>query len=115
MKAKNNSKTMSEQAISSKTDFERVIENGVTLVDFNAPWCGPCRAQEPILDEIEKAFEGKATVAKIDIDQNQDVAVQLGIQSIPTLIAFKAGKEVARLIGLQDAGTLDHILNDLVG
>ena len=105
---------MSEYVLSSKTDFERAIENGITLVDFNAPWCGPCRAQEPILDEIEKTFEGKATVAKIDIDQNQDVAVQLGIQSIPTLIAFKEGKEITRLIGLQDAGTIDRVLSDLL-
>lgn len=105
---------MSEHVFSSKTDFERAIEKGITLVDFNAPWCGPCRAQEPILDEIERTFEGKATVAKIDIDQNQDVAVQLGIQSIPTLIAFKEGKEITRLIGLQDAGTIDRVLSELL-
>lgn len=103
---------MSELEFSSQKDFEYAIENGITLVDFNAPWCAPCRAQEPILDEVQKTFEGKATVAKINIDKNQEIAIQLGIQSIPTLIVFKAGKEMTRLIGLQDAKTLDRVLNN---
>jgi thioredoxin 1 len=96
-------------------DFENTIENGVTLVDFNAPWCAPCRAQEPILDEVQKTFKDQATVAKIDIDKNQEIAMKLGIQSIPTLIVFKDGAEITRFVGLQDAGTLDRALSTVIG
>ena len=106
--------TMIETELSSQKDFESSIENGVTLVDFNATWCAPCRAQEPILDEVQKAFEGKATFIKINIDHNQKIAVKLGIQSIPTLVFFKEGKELARLIGIQDAEALDRVLTDIV-
>ena len=105
---------MIETELSSQKDFESSIENGVTLVDFNATWCAPCRAQEPILDEVQKVFEGKATFIKINIDHNQEIAVKLGIQSIPTLVFFKEGKEIARLIGIQDAEALDRVLTDIV-
>ncbi len=105
---------MPEIELSSLKDFENSIENGVTLVDFNAPWCAPCHAQEPILDEVQKAFEGKATFIKINIDHNREIAVKLGIQSIPTLIFFREGKEITRLIGIQDARDLDHVLTDII-
>lgn len=105
---------MIETELSSQKDFENLIENGVSVVDFNAPWCAPCRAQEPILDEVQKAFEGKATFVKINIDHYQQIAVQLGIQSIPTLIFFKEGKEITRLIGIQDAMALNRVLSDII-
>lgn len=105
---------MPEIELSSLKDFENSIENGVTLVDFNAPWCAPCHAQKPILDEVQKAFEGKATFVEINIDHNQEIAVQLGIQSIPTLIFFREGREITRLIGIQDAGALDRVLTDII-
>jgi len=105
---------MIELELSSQKAFENSIENGVTLVDFNAPWCAPCHAQEPILDQVEKAFKNKATFLKINIDHNQEIAVQLGIQSIPTLVFFKEGKEITRLIGTQDATSIDRVLTDIM-
>jgi len=104
---------MSEIELSSLKDFENSIENGVTLVDFTAPWSAPCHAQEPILEEVQKAFEGKATFVKINIDHYQQIAVQLGVQSIPTLVLFKQGKELTRLIGIQDAMALNRVLSDI--
>ena len=95
-------------------DFERAVADGVTLVDFNAPWCGPCRSQEPILRELEKTYAGRATVTAIDIDAHQDLAFALGIQSIPTLIIFKDGKEKKRFIGLQSGTTLSDALEPMV-
>lgn len=92
-------------------EFQRTVEQGITLVDFNAPWCAPCRAQDPILDEIEKIYVGKARIAKINIDNNRIIATKLGIQSIPTLIIFKEGTEIKRFIGLQDAKTLLAIIS----
>ena len=105
---------MSDLESLSQQDFENAIEKGVTLVDFNAPWCAPCRAQEPILDEVEKTYNGKAIFTKINIDKNHEIAMKLGIQSIPTLILFKEGAEIERLIGLQDAGTLAQVLSNVV-
>jgi thioredoxin 1 len=95
----------------SEKDFQNAIAKGVTLVDFNAPWCGPCRFQEPIIKDIAKQFKGKALVSKVNVDENRETAIRLGIQSIPTLILFKNGQEIQRFIGLQPAETLSHAID----
>lgn len=105
---------MATQQIKSRNEFDALIQSGVTLVDFNAPWCGPCRSQEPILEKIADQFDGRALVAAMNIDNHQDVALELGIQSIPTLILFKNSKEIHRFIGLQSAGTLSGFLEKLL-
>jgi thioredoxin 1 len=87
--------------LSSQKDFEHTIRNGVSIIDFNARWCGPCRDQEPIFDALDEAFDGKVTVAKVNIDDHQVIAMDLNIQSIPTIILFNQGREVQRFIGLQ--------------
>lgn len=94
--------------------FEQSILHGVTLVDFDAPWCAPCRDQKPIIDTVKKKYRGKAAVKKIDIDENRDIALHLGIQSIPTIIIFKEGKEMNRFIGLQTEEMLIRALKKLV-
>jgi thioredoxin 1 len=80
-------------------DFEATVAAGVTLIDFWAPWCGPCKAIAPLLDELAGEYEGRLQVAKINIDENQDVAGRFGVMSIPTLILFKDGKKVAQKVG----------------
>jgi thioredoxin 1 len=102
---------MAEIELNSRSDFEKVIRDGVTLVDFNAPWCGPCRAQEPIINEMGESYNGKADIATMNIDNNSDVALNLGIQSIPTLIIFKEGQEFGRFVGLQKAETLRQAMD----
>ena len=94
--------------------FEQSVLHGVTLVDFDAPWCRPCRMQKPIIDALKKNYRGKATVQKINIDENQDIAMHLGIQSIPTIILYKDGREMDRLIGVQTAGALSRALKKLI-
>jgi thioredoxin 1 len=94
----------------SQKKFEHVIHSGVSLINFNASWCHPCRVQELILDALKKDYRGRATVVIINIDENRDLAYQLGIQSIPTMIIFKEGREMERFIGLQTAETLDRAL-----
>lgn len=69
------------------------------LVDFWAEWCGPCRAIAPMVEELATEFQGKLKVVKIDVDESTDVAARYRIQSIPTLMVFKGGEEVERLIG----------------
>ena len=96
--------------IRSKDELEKVIMDGVSMMDFSAPWCAPCRLQEPIFHQLAAQFEGKAIFARMNIDQNRDVAVNLSIQSIPTLIIFKNNKEIQRLVGLQSESTLSEAL-----
>ncbi|HIC10787.1 MAG TPA: thioredoxin [Campylobacterales bacterium] len=80
-------------------NFDSTIENGVTLVDFWAPWCGPCRMVAPVIDELAEEYDGKATIGKVNTDEQQMVAVKYGIRSIPTLIIFKDGQPVDQIIG----------------
>ncbi len=105
---------MGNTDFTSKKDFESSISRGITLVDFNASWCGPCKAQEPIINELGKTYDGEVTVSKIDIDAHRDIALWLGIQSIPTIIVFNAGKEVHRFIGVQTSATLEKAVNALL-
>jgi len=101
---------MHTKQLKSSQEFEATIKEGVALVDFNAPWCGPCRAQEPIVHQLSTQFSGRAVVAEMNIDDHQQTALKLGIQSIPTLALFKNGQEVQRFVGLQPAKTLADAL-----
>jgi len=83
-----------------KDNFEQSISSGVALVDFWAEWCGPCKMQLPIIEEFSSEMEGKATIGKVNVDEELELAQSFGIQSIPTLILFKDGKPVKKLVGL---------------
>jgi thioredoxin 1 len=107
-------RTMTSSGRLTQKIFEQSVLHGVTLVDFDAPWCRPCRMQKPIIDALKKNYRGKATVQKINIDENQDIAMHLGIQSIPTIILYKDGREMDRLIGVQSAGALSRALKKLI-
>ena len=78
---------------------ENLQKLGTVLVDFWAAWCGPCRMLAPSVDKLAEEFEGRLTVGKVNVDEEGDAAVSLGIMSIPTLIIFKDGVEADRLIG----------------
>jgi thioredoxin 1 len=82
--------------------FYKDIEKGLTLVDFFADWCGPCRMLAPVLEKVAKELSGTAVVGHLDIDSAQKVASSFQVTSIPTLILFDNGKEVGRLVGLRD-------------
>lgn len=95
-------------------DFEQLIqENKPTLVDFFATWCGPCRMQAPILEDVKQRVGDTANIIKIDIDKNQELATRYGVRSVPTLIIFKNGEAVWRAVGVQQAGLLEQKIKDL--
>jgi len=89
-----------------KDNFNQSIENGVSLVDFWAPWCGPCKMQLPIVEELSTELEGQATIGKINVDEQPELAAQFGVMSIPTLILFKDGQPVDKMVGLQSKDAL---------
>ena len=82
--------------------FQEMVLNSdkPVLVDFLAVWCGPCRMLGPIVEEIAADFEGKAVVGKVDVDNNQQVSVDYGIRNIPTVLIFKGGQVVDKIVGV---------------
>lgn len=86
---------------------EMIASSKPTLVDFFATWCGPCRMQAPILEEVKNRLGDKANVIKVDIDKNQQLAAEYRVQSVPTLILFKDGIPVWRTVGVQQADLLE--------
>ena len=94
-------------------NFDKTIADRITLIDFWAPWCGPCRIQGPILDKVAQSVKGRAQIAKVNVDEVRALAGRFNVQSIPTLILFKEGNEVQRFIGVQSHETLVEAINKL--
>ena len=87
-------------------DSEVIKSDTPVLVDFWAPWCGPCKMIAPIVEEISSEYDGRLKVGKVNTDDNQKVASDYGVMSIPTLMIFKGGEVVERIIGAQPKGAL---------
>ena len=88
-----------------QNNFNNAIANGTALVDFYADWCGPCRMVSPIVDEIAEE-RTDITVGKVNVDDENAIAMKYGVMSIPTLIVFKDGKETARIVGARAKATI---------
>jgi thioredoxin 1 len=98
---------MSEQTLElTDSDFGQETSTGVTLVDFWAPWCAPCRMQTPIVEAVAEKVSGRAKVAKVNVDVASQSAAQFGVRSIPTLVVMKDGKPVSQLVGVQSEAQL---------
>ena len=93
-------------------DFATVVgRGGLVLVDFWAPWCGPCRAIAPVLEELAETQGETLTVAKVNVDENREKAAAFGVRAIPTLVLFKDGAPVETLVGLQDRASLSAAID----
>lgn len=101
---------MSVQKITSENFEEEVLkENKPVLIDFYADWCGPCKMMSPIIDEIAEERQEEIKVGKINVDQNQDLAMKYNVMSIPTLVIIKNGETTKTLVGVRDK---EEILNE---
>ncbi len=99
-------------AISNVTDqnFNTETSEGVVLADFWAPWCGPCKMIAPVLEELDSEMGDKVKIVKIDVDENQETAGKFGVMSIPTLLVFKNGEVVDKVVGFQPKDALAELL-----
>jgi thioredoxin 1 len=92
-------------------NFESTVKKGVTLVDFYADWCGPCRMIAPLIEQLADEMEGKATIAKLNVEEAPKVTADFSVTSIPTLIIYKEGREVERIVGIRDKASLENSIN----
>lgn len=95
-------------------NFEATVAQGVTMVDFWAPWCGPCRMIAPVVEELAEDFEGKATIAKVNTDEQQELAVKFGIRSIPSILFFKDGQVADQMVGAASKDVFAGKINALL-
>ena len=96
-------------------NFKDETQEGLVLVDFWAPWCGPCRMVGPVIEEIAGDYSGKVKVGKLNVDDNQQTAMNFRVMSIPTVILFKDGEPVETMVGAQPKGAYASRINQYVG
>lgn len=95
------------------SEFNEIINSSKpTLVDFFATWCGPCKMQSPILEQVKERIGDRGTIVKVDIDKNRRLAARYNVRSVPTLILFKDGEAVWRAVGVQQAGVLESKIHE---
>lgn len=95
-------------------NFNSITDNGVSLVDFWAPWCGPCKMLNPVIEKLVDEFEGKANICKVNTDEEGDLASKFGIRSVPTIIFIKNGEVVAQMVGVTSEQVLKDKINSLL-
>jgi thioredoxin 1 len=94
------------------SEFRNQIESGVTLVDFSATWCGPCKMLAPVLEGLSSEMEGKVNFIKVDVDQSSDLASEFQISSVPTMIIFKDSQKVDQLVGFLPKEKIKEVIEN---
>ncbi|OUO35406.1 thioredoxin [Flavonifractor sp. An306] len=94
-----------------KDGFDKATASGISMVDFWASWCGPCKMLAPVMEELADKYEGKALVGKVNVDDAPDLAMRFGVMSIPTVVFLKDGKEFDRKVGVMPPATYTAVLD----
>ncbi|MGN1343606.1 MAG: thioredoxin [Traorella sp.] len=100
--------------IVNKAEFEALKNNGVVLVDFYADWCGPCKMLGPVLEELSSEYQGKVNIVKVNVDQENDLASEYGVMSIPNMFVLKNGEIVKQIVGYQPKAALKQVLDAIL-
>ena len=88
-----------------------LAQKGLLMVDFWADWCGPCKMLAPLVENLDKEYEGRVTVGKVNVDEEPELAIRYGVMSIPTVIFFKDGKEIDRKVGVMPPNAFTQVLD----
>ena len=105
---------MSKYIELNQNNFDQTVSSGVSMVDFWAPWCGPCRMLSPVIDKLSEEFEGKANICKVNADEEQDLSVKYSVRSIPTILFIKDGEVVDQIIGTGSEQIFTDKINELL-
>lgn len=97
-----------------KENFDSEVSQGISLIDFWAEWCGPCKMIAPTIDELAREYSGRVKVGKVNVDNEMELAERFGVMSIPTIVIMKDGKEVKRFVGVQPKAVLVSALDSLL-
>ena len=97
------------------TEFDSLTSSGAVLIDFGAEWCGPCKAMLPTLKKLAAELDGKLSIYSVDIDRSPNLAARHGVMSVPTMLLFKDGRQVERIVGALSEGNLRKKLDGHVG
>ncbi len=100
--------------INNKEEFEEFVSSGFTVVDFFAEWCMPCLMMAPVIDDLSETFKGKIKFAKVNIDDNQELAKKFNISSIPNFVVFKDGESIEQFVGAISSEEFENKLNKLL-
>ena len=95
-------------------NFEATVKEGISLVDFWAPWCGPCRMLAPVIEQLAEEFEGKANICKVNSDEQADLTAKYGVRSLPTMLFMKDGEIVDQMVGASPKQAIEDKINSLL-
>lgn len=112
MKTEKEKLVMEKKFTTENFGTEVLASDKVVLVDFYADWCGPCRMVAPVVEQIAEEYADRAVVGKLNVDENEEIAVRYGVMSIPTLIAFKNGEVAGKLVGVQPKEVIERLIQE---